>query len=345
MRVEVADESRVGPSRHVGQLHLGPLADPHGFHLVLEDLDVHPDGGQVRQLVEIHSRPDVHAVERRVHLLDDHPGYRGDHRERAPRRLLPLERFDLFVCDVPVAEPGACRCDQRLRPGGDVGVLRGVEPLGIAHRVEVVGLGGDQLRAVDVEENLALLDRLPEIVHRNVLDPAVDLGVHPGDLLVVVGNGADGVDGLRDVATLDGRRPDPDALYEGRVDAHRALRLALCFVRVHRDEIHAHGGFARPVRNEVRVHGGPPVEDLPFSLCGRVVRSGTFAGVLDRQEGGRPLPAAKPEHQKSGDPYPGEEAAGADCQSPIHDVLGSRRGTRVPMPLSRSASAMRKSER
>ena len=45
--VQVADEPGVGPSGQIGQLDARPLADAQRRDLVLEDLDVDPDGRQV----------------------------------------------------------------------------------------------------------------------------------------------------------------------------------------------------------------------------------------------------------------------------------------------------------
>ena len=348
VRVQVADEAGVGASGQVGELDARALADAHRLHLVLEDLDVDPDGRQVGHLVEVHAGLDVHPVERLVHLLDDDAGDGGEDRQRPARRPLPLQGRDLPVRDVPVAQPGPARRDERARPLGDRGVLRRLETRGVVDRLQVLHLGGDELRAVDVEQDLPFLHGLAEVVHGHVLDPAVVLRVDPGDLPVVVGQRAHGADGLGDVASRDGLAAHADALREAGVDAYRAGRQRLRAVRVHGDEVHAHRRAARAVRRERRVHRRTPVEDLPVVPGGRCVHrrgGGGRSGLAERRrELGRPGPAGGVDGDQHGGRDAEREADDADCDRAVHGVLPAL-GTRVPIARSRAVRAMRRSER
>ena len=84
--------------------------------------------------------------------------------------------------------------------------------------------------------------------------------------------------------------------------------------------------------------GGAPVEDFP--LLRGVFRAG-FAGVA---ESGRPLPAPETQHHQADKRRAREEGGRAKYECPVHEALLAGRGTRVPMPRSRSAKAMRKSD-
>ena len=236
-------------------------------------------------------------------------------------------RRDLLVGDVPVAEPRARRRDERASALGDGGIGRRLEPRRVVDRLQVLHLGGDEPRAVDVEEDLPLIDRLAEVVHGDVLDPAVVLRVDPGDLPVVVGEGADGADGLRDALPRDGLAADADALHEARVDAHRARRQVPAAVGVHRDEVHAHGRHPRPVRREGGVHGGAPVQDLAVVFRGgragqrAAGRRRCLARRGEREEARRPLPTRRIDgHQRRGG-HAENEAHDADRDRLVHGIL------------------------
>src|SRR5438046_6102695 len=96
-------------------------------------------------------------------------------------------------------------------------------PLRLA-RQEILALRGQELRAVEGEERVALADRLPGVVRLQLLDEAAHLERYLREPPLVEVEPADGADHLLDRAAL-GRAPgEADRLLLGGVEADRGAR-------------------------------------------------------------------------------------------------------------------------
>ena len=93
-------------------------------------------------------------------------------------------------------EPLARGLVELRRAAGDVRIGRGAEPLPGAHGEQVLLLRGQELRAVDREERLALADGFPGVVDEEILDVALELRSDLVEERFVEGDAADGADRL-----------------------------------------------------------------------------------------------------------------------------------------------------
>ena len=182
------------------------------------------------------------------------------------------QRVDLLPGHVPVEQPLPGRLEQRPRPPDRLRVGAALaQPFEVLHRAQELPLRGDQLRAVDLEEHVALRDGLADVVHAGPLDPALVLGLHRDDAFLVVRQDPDGADGDGERAAVHHGGADREVLQEAPADPDAAVGGR--FVRVDRDEVHPHGRLAGPVGGVVGVHRGAPVEDLALAggIGGRVL--------------------------------------------------------------------------
>ena len=272
-----------------GHLRLGAGTDPH--HLVLEDLDRQPQGGDVGDVVRLHARRYRHALETR-HPFHDQTARRRGHRQRAEDLARFLEAGDLIRGDVPEREPRPCRFHQSL--GMKPGVVRRVaQPGRVPDRRQQFMCGLDQLRRVDLEQPLALRHGLADVVDVDLLDPAVVLRRHGDHPLLVVLEVADGPDLVPEIPPLHHPRLDVHVLDHDRVDrdgrsgAERLLRL----VGVDRHVVHSHFVLGRYRRGDRRIHRIPVEDDLAFAAGGR----GSFTAARRHRPGlvaDRPLQPA-----------------------------------------------------
>src|SRR3989442_14618015 len=96
-------------------------------------------------------------------------------------------------------------------------------PLRLA-REELLALSGQELRAVEGEERIALADGLPGVVRLELLDVAAHLERHLSELPLIEVEPADGADHLLDRAAL-GRAPgEADRLLLVGVETDRGAR-------------------------------------------------------------------------------------------------------------------------
>jgi hypothetical protein len=107
-------------------------------------------------------------------FLGDDAGNRGAEGQRALGCTGFGQRTDLLLGDVPVPEAQQARFGQLLHaaPGFAAGIFQGFDALG---GDGVFTLGGDQFRAVHLEQRLALGDRLAGDVHVQALHVAFEL--------------------------------------------------------------------------------------------------------------------------------------------------------------------------
>src|SRR2546428_4743339 len=211
--------------RIVRQGDAGLLPDLDERQLVLVDVRVHPDRGEIGDLVERHSRLGPVALE--GHLLDH------DARDRRVDRLIELglpallERPDLLLGEIPETEALAARAEQRPCA---VERTRDVAAAETAERLvgeQVLPLRRDQLGAVDREQRIALADWLARVVDEEVADVPLHLQRHLGELALVVVETAHGPDHLLQGTALDRAVREPDRLLLTAVEADRSAGEAL----------------------------------------------------------------------------------------------------------------------
>ena len=115
----------------------------------------------------------------------------------------------------------AGRVEEPLGPLARRGVGRRPEGADRPEREEELLLGGEELGAVDVGEDLALPDVLPGEVGGDVLDVGLEPRVDVVDPPLVVGDAADGPDPGPEGTPLDLRGPQREELALAGVDRHR----------------------------------------------------------------------------------------------------------------------------
>src|SRR3972149_3629189 len=153
-----------------GQGHPGELTHLYPRGLVLEDVGMDPDPRYVGYGVEVHPRLDVHALDNG--FFNDYARSRGVYVERPRDAARLLELFYLVGRHVPELEPPPAKLQQRLPSH----LLH--PPLEFFRKEELL-LRRDELRAVELEENVALPDRGPRGIEVEFLHPAVYLGMEP----------------------------------------------------------------------------------------------------------------------------------------------------------------------
>src|SRR5207237_9210930 len=126
--------------------------------------------------------------------------------------------------EVPETDALAAGARERSRGHPRLGERALPEPPLRLAREEVLALRGQELRAVEGEERIALADGLPGVVRVELLDEAAHLERHLGELPRVEVEPADGADHLLDRAAL-GRAPgEADRLLLAGVEADGRLR-------------------------------------------------------------------------------------------------------------------------
>ena len=206
--------------------------------------------------VELVPRRDPLAID---DFLLDHVAGRGGGPIDGPRIGVGLAHLvDAALRDPKVPQPQHGAFEALVRLG------TGPPPFG-AHGDDQVRLRQLNLRAVEAEERLALLDVLTGLVDEELLDIAV--GAHGDDRQqsLVVLDPADGADGADDRPGLDllGLHPGALDLVEAYFDRARALML----VGIDGDVVHPHGVLLRHRRGVGRAHRVAVIKDLP--LCFR----------------------------------------------------------------------------
>ena len=175
--------------------------------------------------------------------------------------------------DVPLREAP----EVELPPGGSGQSARG--SLG-PHRQQVLLLGRDDLWRVDLEQGLALLDRVAGLVDVNPLHPAGEAKVDGRDLILADLDLADGPHVAEDGLASNGLDSRAHVLDHHRIDGNGTRRrLARRLVLVDGNQIHPHRGLPGLFRDVGRVHRRDPVLDLPLpgiGLRGRSRRRGAW---------------------------------------------------------------------
>src|SRR6266581_868312 len=221
-RRDVGDARREALLGVGGERERGLLADLHERQLVLVDVAVDPDGREIGELVERHAG--LHPLAGDRHLLDDDARDGRVDGERAPRLPALLELAHLLRREVPETEPLAAGARERSRGHPRLGERALPEPPLRLAREEVLALRGQELRAVEGEERIALADGLPGVVRVKLLDEAAHLERHLSEPALVEVEPADGADHLLDRAAL-GRAPgEADRLLLGGVETDRGAR-------------------------------------------------------------------------------------------------------------------------
>src|SRR5437773_2110162 len=133
---------------------------------------------------------------------------------RSPALPALFERAHLLRREVPETEPLAAGARERSRGHPRLGERALPEPPFRLAREEVLALRGQELRAVEGEERIALADGLPGVVRVKLLDEAAHLERHLSEPALVEVEPADGADHLparaaraRAPGDADRRRP------------------------------------------------------------------------------------------------------------------------------------------
>ena len=251
-RVDVGDLALVHLALFVRELHLRRLADLHPGRVELVDLGRDPDVPQVADPVEILAGHHARALH---HVLVQHEARAGRADGKGPADLSGFgDRCDLFRCDVPQVE---------LAPGRAGQLALG--PLG-SKRQQVFLLRRDEIGGVDLEQRLALLDRVARLVDVDPLHPAGEAEVHDRDLVFAHLDLTDAAHVPKHGLPASRLDPHSHVLHHGGIDrdcarSRRARRLVL----VDRNQIHPHRGLSGLVRDVGRVHRRHPVLDLPLA--------------------------------------------------------------------------------
>jgi hypothetical protein len=172
--------------------------------------------------------------------------------------------------------------------------------LAAAQHLQIVVLRLEDVRRVELEQQLALLHRLADRPHREGLHPALLAHVDVDETLLVVVDEAEGVDAPRDVAPAGLRRPDAEVVHHLRRDGHRAGRSGGAGIGLDRNQIHAADrALAGLVPHDLRMHG---TGVLRLEVRDRVLERGLVPGVLGvpfpRRR--RPVVTAEPDADRQG---------------------------------------------
>ena len=259
-RVHVVDGAVPHLPRQVVELHHGHLPGPDPGRLALENLRQHPDLVELGDGHYLVRRRDIDALAY-CEVGDDAIRFGVD------ANSLPGRPVFFEACNL------AFRNAQRRKPLA--GCLQQNRVIAAQCRQELL-LCVDQRRGVQLEQQLAFLHGIAGCLGRELLDPAVDARVDVMQRVFVELHIAHGVDVPREFAAFGLRRAHAEVVHDRWVDLHRA-RLAVDFVRVHRNEVHAHRRLAGSVAAEVCVHRRDPVEDLALAAVTRC-RRGNVAG-------------------------------------------------------------------
>ena len=137
------------------------------------EFDLDPERGMVSDLEHGSARRDLHAHQRTSRLLDQQSGSRGIHLQGAHRLAARAQPRDLLGSQAPMQQALSGRLLQRLGPlDGLVASLSRAQPRDIRHGGPVLLLRGYDLGAVDLEQEVALGDPLPDGIDEGSLDPA-----------------------------------------------------------------------------------------------------------------------------------------------------------------------------
>ena len=181
------------------------LALPHEGQVLLINLGLHPDRGEVSQPVD--AFPGLHHLADHGHLLHDHT-VRGCAIDDGPLRLARLTQFgNELLREIEELQARERRAGQRPA----FGPFR-------AHGEQVVELRVVELGRVDFKQGITGLHRRPGRVDVQLFEPAF---VFRGDVpqpLFVVNHCADGAQFAAHRPARNHRRPQVHALDRGGVD-------------------------------------------------------------------------------------------------------------------------------
>ncbi len=200
-----------------------------------------------------------------------------------------------------------------------------------ATRDQELVLRGHERRRVELEEELAPLDRIALGVDRQALDPARHARMDVGDAVLVERHAPQRAHGLGEALAAHRRGPHAEVVRERRRDAHAGRVPARGVLLVDGHQVHAHRGLAGAVAPIVRIHGRHPVERLALAV-------GALAAAARRCE----QPDAGRAQGES--EYRRRQDRGPSHRSP--SATGTRNARRAPLSsvaTRRRASSMRAS--
>ena len=269
--VDVVDDAFEYRAGQIVEFHGRPLPGLHPGHLALEDLGDHPD------LVELCNR---HHLERRRHVdplahaeVCDDAIVLGDYAYPARYGAIFFEARNLGIRDTERQESFS-RC----------GLERCVVAL---QRGQVLLLCVHQRWRIDLEQELATLDRIAARLGLEPFDPAVDTRVHVLHRILVVDDVPDRLDASGQRSSGRNARTNPEVVRHHGIDPDDA-GLCIDLIGVHRHEIHAHRRLAGPVAPVIRVHRRDPVQNLALAArSGRPVAMRVALPLAAEQETGK----------------------------------------------------------
>src|SRR5574337_678409 len=303
-----------------GQCHARRLAKLDHWNLVFVDLSLDPDSGKIGHLVQVLTGH--HLLAANSHLFDHDPIDGRVNRHTLAWRPCSLKIGDLLVADIPVLKAPLRGIHQCLRPGDDIRKAALGQRLPRSQSLQLPLLGRDQIRTVNGEERLPLLNGLPRKVHQQALDPPLDLDIDVGEASFVELHHPNRPDRPLNRPVFDHAGFQPDQLLSLRADHYRSRG-------------HLHLGRSRrlALRTRGRCRFMPGMIPIAYGLSDRLPRR--------RRPAAQPLleshPAAIP-HDKDcadgGNHYtPGDDPLHSSY--PLsHGVLLSIQRRRRPTPTS-----------
>ncbi|ODR97642.1 hypothetical protein AUC69_11060 [Methyloceanibacter superfactus] len=222
----------------------------------LGELGDHPDALVVADAEQLVTRHDPLPFD---DVLLDHMAGRGRGPVDRARVGLGLEHLvDAGFGHIEIAQPLHGPVDVAGRVAAPLPALGDQE----------VDLRQLDLRAVEAEERLALLDPLPGFVDEEILDIAVGADRDDPQPGLIVLHQTNTANGAGDRLGRDLLGSDPAALDLVEADLDGALVIA-GFVGVDRDVVHTHGILLRHLRGVGKPHGIAVVKDLAAVFGGR----------------------------------------------------------------------------
>ena len=214
---------------------------------------MNPHPAQVGQHVEFGARFDELPVPHAD--VEDHPLRRREQRQRPGDLPLLLQSADDRLRHIQQPQPFPGAIGQGAGHVGDVGCGVALAFDRFQGQQQLL-LRRHQLRRVEGEEPLSLLDQDAGGVHPLVLHPPFRFGVDAGHARFVVGDAPGGADAPVQRPPLHLRGAHADVLHRHRIDADRSRRsLVFASVGEDRDVIHAHLVLGRNRRGDGRIHG------------------------------------------------------------------------------------------
>ncbi len=216
--------------------HVHPLSESDPRQFILVYICIGPDIGNIGYGVKVLAGLYVHA------LLDVFIHYYACHGRldlECPHYFPCLLKF-LYLVLGHVPEFQSPSAEVHKRGPSDL-----LHPSSHLPRKEKLFLGGDEFRAVELKEHVALLHLLPRKVKVEFFHPSVYLCMYVIDLLLVIGNPSNGPYGLLKFHAPDLCRAHAYVLNGHGVYLHCPWLQGIFLALIDRYEVHAHGRFSR----------------------------------------------------------------------------------------------------